>query len=408
MFLFSRRMQRTIGWHKGFGITNSKTQLGFVQNLVFIVRLISSSLPVENRSLETKEYGQKQSFMVSYFMNSFGLSAKSAFAASKKVSIKNTEGADSVLRLLRNHGFTNSQISKVVRVCPQIIALDCERNLLPKIEFFGSIGVLSDDLPKLISSTPHLLAMSLKNRLSPNYDFLKNIVVLDEVVVKVVKRMKWAFLRDLSSNLAQNIAFLREIGVPASNISNFVITNPCGASISPSKFCEVVNKVKAMGFNPLRRMFLKAIQVISQTKELNWESKIEVYRRWGWSKDETLDAFRRHPYCMRISEEKITKTMDFFVTKMGWLSQDIAKRPEVLLYSLEKRIVPRCSVVQVLLSKGLIKKDLCPSSILVPGETKFKESYVIKFQVKVPQLLNLYEEEMNLLDVRPGFERYVE
>lgn len=47
-------------------------------------------------------------------------------------------------------------------------------------------------------------------------------------------------------------------------------------------------------------------------------------------------------------------------------------------------------------------------SLLVLGETQFKKSYVTKFQVKVPQLLNLYEEEMNLLDVRPGFERYVE
>lgn len=408
MFLFPRRTQRTIVSHKDFGLTNSKTHLGFVQNLVFIVRLISSSLALENRSVETKENGQKLSFIVSYFMNSCRLSAKSALAASKKVSIKNTEGADSVLRLLGNHGFTNLQISKVVRVCPQIIALNCERNLLPKIEFFGSIGVLSDDLPKLISSTPHLLAVSLKNRLSPNYNFLKNIVFLDEVVVRVMKGMKWAFLCDFSSNLAPNIAFLREIGVPASNISNFVISNPCGASITPSKFCEIVNKVKTMGFNPLRRMFLKAIEVISQMTKLNWESKIEVYRRWGWSKDETLNAFRRHPYCMRISEEKITKTMDFFVNKMGWLSQDIAKRPEILLYSLEKRIVPRCSVVQVLLSRGLIKKDLCPCSLLVLGETQFKKSYVTKFQVKVPQLLNLYEEEMNLLDVRPGFERYVE
>lgn len=134
-----------------------------------------------------------------------------------------------------------------------------------------------------------------------------------------------------------------------------------------------------MGFNPLRRMFLKAMEVISQMTKLNWESKIEVYRRWGWSKDETLNAFRRHPYCMRISEEKITKTMDFFVNTMGWLSQDIAKRPEILLYSLEKRIVPRCSVVQVLLSRGLIKKDLCPCSLLVLGETQFKKSYVTKF-----------------------------
>lgn len=169
-----------------------------------------------------------------------------------------------------------------------------------------------------------------------------------------------------------------------------------------SEFREIVNEVQKMGFNHLLTMFCFAIQAIRQLKKSVWESKIEVYGRWGLSKDEILAAFKRHPYCMLISEEKITKTMDFYVNKMGWLSTNIAKRPEALLFSLEKGIVPRCSVVQVLLSKGLIKKGISLHTFLLPGESTFLQRYLTGFREEVPHLLDVYKGKMNLLDVRPG------
>ncbi|KAM1064311.1 hypothetical protein ACFX13_029016 [Malus domestica] len=53
----------------------------------------------------------------------------------------------------------------------------------------------------------------------------------------------------------------------------------------------------------------------------------------------------------------------------------IAKRPLVLHYSLEKRLVPRCSVAKVLLLKGLIKgiENVNLSSLLEPVEKCFLE-----------------------------------
>ena len=48
---------------------------------------------------------------------------------------------------------------------------------------------------------------------------------------------------------------------------------------------------------------------------------------------------------MLLSEEKITKAMNFFVNKMGYPSADIARHPKVIFFSLEKRIIPRCSVI---------------------------------------------------------------
>ncbi|XP_031283058.1 uncharacterized protein LOC116141714 isoform X2 [Pistacia vera] len=374
----------------------------------FNVEFLSSSSHVEKRSFKTKQSEQEESFTVSYLINSCGLSLKSAVSASKYLQLKNTERADSVLRFLSNHGFSKSQISKVVRGCPRIISIDPEKILSPKLEFFRSIGVSSSELAMIIAKSPTLLCMSLKNRLIPNYNFVKNVVIHDEKIVTFLKRTGRGLLLDLrSKKFGPNIALLKDIGVPQSQISYLVTNMPGVACSKHSKFCKVVNEVKEMGFNPTQTMFVKAVGVISQLKESVWESKLEVYRRWGWSEDETLAAFRRFPYCMRISEEKITSAMDFLVKKMGWLSRDISKMPIVCTFSIEKRLAPRCLVIQVLLSKGLIKENMRPCSYLCLGQSNFIKKYVTKFQEEVPGLSDVYHGKINPVDASPGFQRHL-
>nr|POF16917.1 hypothetical protein CFP56_17179 [Quercus suber] len=97
--------------------------------------------------------------------------------------------------------------------------------------------------------------------------------------------------------------------------------------------------------------------------------------------------------------EKITKVMNFVVNKLGRPSTDILMNPVVLNLSLEKRIIPRCSVVQILLAKNLIKSDFGLATFLLRKEKFFLEKFVIKFQDNVPQLLSVYQTKMDLLDV---------
>ena len=93
-------------------------------------------------------------------------------------------------------------------------------------------------------------------------------------------------------------------------------------------------------------MLVKAIQVVSIMRQSMLESKLELYKRWGWSKDVVLLAFKRRSHCMLLLEENITEAMDFLVNKMGCPSTVIARNPIIILFNLEKRIVLRCLVIQ--------------------------------------------------------------
>lgn len=248
------------------------------------------------------------------------------------------------------------------------------------------------DLARILSSDPTLLTRSLENQIIPAYCFLKSILLSNEKIVAALKRTTWIFLEDHSKNLIPNIELLREEGVPHSFISLLVTHFPEAVMQRHEEFSKIVKEVKEMGFDPNKSTFVLAVHAIcGKGNKSIWNRCFEVYRRWGWSKDDILAAFRKHPHCMMLSEKKIMKGMDFFVNKMGWPSKEIAHCPVVLFFSLEKRIIPRCRVIQVLLSKGLIKKDVSLNTVLLPVAKCFVDRFVAKFEEEVPQLLSVYE-----------------
>ncbi|KAF5455192.1 hypothetical protein F2P56_024795 [Juglans regia] len=254
---------------------------------------------------------------------------------------------------------------RLVRIEPQLLLSNPEKTLLPKIEFFRSMGASSSDLSRILSSNPALLTRSLEKYLIPCYDFLKSVLILDEKVVTVFKRSPWV------------VTFVKH-----------------------TRFVEAIHEVNEMGYDPSKTVFVHAIHVLLRMSRPKLESKLELYKRWGWSKDFALLAFKRHPNCMLLSDKKITKAMDFLVNKMGGSSTDIARNPTVLFFSLEKRIIPRCSVIQILIAKGLVKNDLSLATFILPGERFFLDKFVIKFQDGVPELRNVYTEKTDLLDVK--------
>ncbi|XP_059625351.1 uncharacterized protein LOC132268537 [Cornus florida] len=325
---------------------------------------------------------------------------KTAISASEKIHFETPEKPDSVIRLLRNHGFSNTQIALLVRKRPLLLLTNPVKTLLPKLEFFQSIGVLRSDLAKLICATPNLLAISLENQIVPKYNFLNSVLQSNQKVFAAIKHTDSIFLADHAKNLLPNIALLRELGVPVSCIvlllSNFTVS----IMQRHGQFSEIVTEVKEMGFDPLKSTFVLALHAISGTStKLRWNRCYEAYKKWGSSKDDFLLAFRNRPLCMCLSEKKITKTMDFFVKQMGWQSTAIERYPSVLFFSLEKRIIPRCLVIRVLTSKGLIKKDLSASTFLMPGEKCFLERFVTKNEEELPELLSVYQGKVDALEL---------
>lgn len=89
---------------------------------------------------------------------------------------------------------------------------------------------------------------------------------------------------------------------------------------------------------------------------------------------------------MDASETKIVSGFNFLVNKMGRQPSAVAQVPSVLMHSLEKRIIPRCSIIRVLLSKGLINEDtpIRSSSLVTSSNKRFSDTFVTKYLDQVP------------------------
>ncbi|KAI4306689.1 hypothetical protein L6164_029944 [Bauhinia variegata] len=155
-------------------------------------------------------------------------------------------------------------------------------------------------------------------------------------------------------------------------------------------FKEIVAEVREMGFNVMMGQFVMAVAILTKISKSTWARKVDLYKRWGWSDDETLAAFGRFPMYMCYSEDKIEKTMDFFVNQMGIESSTIARYPALLSYSFHKRIVPRASVIQVLLSKGLVKELPFPT-MFYSSEEVFLDKFITCQGNEADELLKLYQ-----------------
>ncbi|KAK9912753.1 hypothetical protein M0R45_036598 [Rubus argutus] len=374
-----------------FSFGDSYPSLFCLENQYLFCRRLSS---------EASANQQENNFTVNYLINSCGLSSEGAISASKWFKLRSAEKADSVLALLRNHGFSDAQISKLVRSTPRVVNAEAEKTLLPKLEVFRSLGVVKEDVAKAMILAPNLFVASVGNRIIPTLNFLRRNLLSEKQVVSAFKRCPRFFHENLYKNVVPNIELLKELGMPQSCISLFLAHFPHPLLLDQEKFGELVRDVKEIGFNFHNSMSAVAIGTLgTKNGKLIMNRSRQVYMmRWGWSEDDVRYAVKRFPQCMFKSEKKIMQVMEFLVNKMGWSSGMIVKFPQIIGFSLEKRIIPRCSVVKVLLLKGLIQEKFSWSTVFCYADKLFVSRFVIRYLDKVPELRNVYEGKVDILD----------
>lgn len=306
----------------------------------------------------------QRSMVFSYLKNTCGLSPKSALSVSKEVHFKTPEKPDLVLNVFKHHGFSQTQISKIIEKAPTLLVRKPEKTLLPKFVFFRSLGISGSDLAALVSTSPGLLLLGLHSKIVPNFNALAALFQSKDKATAAIKRMPTIFY----TNVAKTVATLHGHGVPDDELN------------------QTIERVNKMGISP---------------REASWKGKVNHYKSWGLSEERVMAAFAKRQGCMKASEGKISAMMDFLVNKMGLEASYVAERPQLICYSLEKRYLPRASVIQFLISNGLLeqKDSRRVARMLECSEKAFKRKCLTCLKGE-PQLLKLCRDKFDLFKVR--------
>ncbi|CAJ2662095.1 mTERF protein [Trifolium pratense] len=337
------------------------------------------------------------SFAVSYLINNIGLSPKSAPKLCKtyNVRFKTAQNPDLVLNFFRNHGFSDTQLRNIIAKSPWLLSCNPSKRVLPKFQFLLSKGASNSDIINLVSKNPTVLSPSLENHIIPTYELLYRFLQSDKDIIAAAVQNPALLIHHFVSH---NIGVMIENGVTDSNITRVLrIQN---IAVCRSGILNVVEELKDLGFNPSQTIFYVALIAKRTVTKTRWEEKVDAFKKWGWSDEDVKEAFRKHPHCMLLSIDKINSVMSFWVNQLGWDAMAIAKTPRVFGSSLEKRIIPRASVVQYLLKKGLQKKEASLTSPFIVTAKSFLERYINRYKEESSYLLKLYEEKLDLAHAR--------
>ncbi|TYH86258.1 hypothetical protein ES332_D01G029400v1 [Gossypium tomentosum] len=159
----------------------------FVHGRQTIAASHSSNLLILKRSIDLRLFSNSSnghSFAASYLVNKCGFSPEMASRVSKYVHFETPERPDSLFAFLENHGCSKTQILNLIKRRPRLLIYDTEKTLLPKLEFFYSIGFSRPELTRILTSYPAVLICSLKKQIIPSFNLLRNLFQSGDKTIK--------------------------------------------------------------------------------------------------------------------------------------------------------------------------------------------------------------------------------
>lgn len=242
----------------------------------------------------------------------------------------------------------------------------------------------------IVTQNPSILHASLSNHIIPSLKTLQSVAGNDRNAVAILKGSPYVLTNNPRSFLL-NTYFLLTLNVPHSQTLKILKVSGRLAGIPHNKFRKAALKLKDMGFNLESSYFLSALSALCSATDSTWKSRCMLFRSFGFSDDEIVSMFKKLPLIMRYKENHINKKMEFFLKKLQWMPSKLLTNPGVLSYSLEKRTIPRCSVLQVLVLKNSTSESYDLSTILQMTDRKFIEDFVTVRKDELPEVIEAYQ-----------------
>jgi mTERF domain-containing protein, mitochondrial len=295
---------------------------------------------------------------------------------------------DAVLAFLGGTlGVPAAGIAAVVAMDPVILCTDVEQTLAPRVSDLSDIGLSRDEIVRLIPLAP----TSSRNRfLCSNFDFwLKELGSFDKLLLAV--RMNSTLLSiDLDKVAKPNLALLEQCGLNASEMGSINIYATRLLTMNPN----LLQRVEGLGFKRGTRMFRRGLVVISLLSKETVDRRIQLLGNLGFSQDDVLGMVRRTPSVLSLSDNKVQANMDFLMKDVGLDLPYIARRPALLMYSIERRLLPRYWLFVVLKEKALLKGEPDYYVVVSLTEKLFVQKFVLPYKDTVPASLMVMPQDV--------------
>ncbi|KAG8066422.1 hypothetical protein GUJ93_ZPchr0004g38495 [Zizania palustris] len=330
-------------------------------------------------------------FMVEYLVSTCGLSLAAAVKAAPRFAhLGSTSRPDAVRAFLRAQGLSRAEVRAVVSWLPTVLLSNVDATLYPKFNAVRALGLGRADAARLFALYPPALTYGIHSNLLPRVLFWLDLLGSTKLLMKWLNKV-W-LLQYSVDLLLRNMYTLRSLGVPDDRITTTVRLQPALIMPTPAKFQKLIDKAALCGITPSSGMYMWVLFTLRNVSEGTFRAKkAAVMSATGCTEQEFAAMFRRAPCFMGMPAELLRQKVEFLVATARCTTEYIVKNPVLLTFSLSKRMVPRCRVIETLQSRGIdIRKRMNVSTIMKLSEAKFVERFILRHKQEVPELLELY------------------
>ncbi|KAL1226102.1 Transcription termination factor MTERF15 [Cardamine amara subsp. amara] len=328
------------------------------------------------------------------------------------------------LKFLQTRGASSSELTQIVSTVPKILGMKEGKSLSRYFDIVKEIieADKSSKFLKLCHSLPEgskqenkIRNVSVLRELGMPQKLLFSLLISDsravcgkenfEESLKKVVEMGFdpttskfvealhVFYQMTDQTIEEKFNVYKRLGFDVGDVWAIFKKWPFALKFSEEKITQTFETLKKCGLNENEVLqVLKKYPQFIRTSEQKILNSIETFLGLGFSREDCVMIVKRFPMYIGLSEETVTKKMEFLVKKMNWPLKSVVSNPAGLGYSLQKRIVPRCNVINALRSKGLLGSEMpSMSTVLSSTDEMFLNWFVMKNDKHlVPELLAIF------------------
>ncbi|KAL2651598.1 hypothetical protein R1flu_019726 [Riccia fluitans] len=280
------------------------------------------------------------------------------------------------VNLVKSIGVKPEEIPRVVTTNPRSLSTS-SRSLELKVQYLKQLGLSPDDIRKLVVSYPKALSFGLKNGRLPLVDFLSSKGVKDSEIGKVVFRCPQLVSLNVEMKLQPAIEVLETVGIRGDSLARVLVTQP---SLLRRKLKRNIEYCRSLGLDEKPGVIARLLVTCPNFSEEGCKARMNYLQSLGLTKEQVVTMIRKNPAWLSFNvESSLSLKVNYLVNVMGRSVQELVTAVNFLTMSLEKRIVPRWTVLLAMEKAGLVTKTYKLSTLATWSDDYFEKRFVSRY-----------------------------
>ncbi|KAD7116493.1 hypothetical protein R6Q59_006749 [Mikania micrantha] len=224
--------------------------------------------------------------------------------------------------------------------------------LQSKLQILRDLGFTSSDLIKIISCRPRFLKCRINRYLDERVRYLEHLFGSKEVLQKAILRNPSVLTYDLKNMIQPTVDLYKSMGITGRDLTLMLLSRP---TIIPrtSLNAEKLEYIRKTGISKDSKMYKYVVTLVAISRLETIREKIANLEKFGFLEDEIFWLLGTSPLVLTLSVEKVQRNMTFVVASMKQPAKVVLEYPFLLYKNLETALKPRMVLATKIDDMGL-------------------------------------------------------